>query len=140
MELITYLTFDGTCKEALDFYVETFGAEITMSSPFSDLPPDPNMPPLSEDAADRILHARMTIGGTQIYASDSFPGQPVQHGGFSLSAQFDDVSQAEKAFAALSDGGTVTMAAGKTFWAEYFGVVTDKFGVSWMVNVDLPEG
>ena len=138
MQLVTYLTFDGTCRDALEFYAETLGGEIIMISPFSDLPDEPGMPPIGPEHANRVLHARMSLGGQILMASDSFPGQPVAHGGYSLSAQFTDIAEAKAKFEAISAGGEVTMPAGPTFWAAYFGVAKDKFGVSWMVNVDLP--
>ena len=135
MLLQTYVTFDGTCREALEFYRRELGAEIVMVSPYSDLPKDAPMQ-VGLEHADRVLHARFLLGGQVIMASDSFPGQPVNHSGFSLSLNLEDKTAAETVFDALSNGGQVTMPLAKTFWAELFGVCTDKFGISWMVNVD----
>ncbi len=135
MQLQTYLTFDGTCRDALAFYKKVLGAEIVMLSPYSDLPQDGPMQ-VGPEHMDRVLHARFLLGGQVMMASDSWPGQPVDHGGFSLSLNLEDKAAAEKIFGALSEGGQVSMPLAKTFWAEFFGVCTDRFGISWMINVD----
>lgn len=129
MQLATYLNFDGTCREAMTFYAETFGAEIRSVSTFADL--SGGAPPGGED---RILNMQMTLGGHLVMGSDTPPGRPVAHGGFALTAGCADEAEARAAFAALSEGGEVTMPLGPTFWSSLFGMCTDRFGVAWMVN------
>ncbi len=135
MDIHTYLTFDGTCEEALNFYAQALDGEILMLSRISGMPGG-DLPPGAEV---RILHGRLSLGGQVIMASDSFPGQRVSHGGFSMSLGFDMVEEARIAFEKLSAGGEVTMEFAETFWAKAFGICTDQFGVSWMVNVDKPD-
>lgn len=126
-----YLTFDGNCAEAMLFYEKTFGAKLTLMK-FGDSPMAGQSPP---EARDRIMHARLELDGRVLMASDTMPGMKYQgiHGA-SISLSFADVKQAEKVFAALAEGGNVTMPLQKTFWVESFGMVTDRFGAHWMVN------
>jgi len=133
MHVQPYLNFDGSCAEALDFYKKTLGAEINMMMRFADspTPPDPGMvPPGSED---KIMHAQFMIGASTIMASDGrCTGKPMFQG-VSLSVSADDDSSAERMFAELAQGGQVQMAMTTTFFAARFGMVADKFGVSWMI-------
>jgi PhnB protein len=131
-QLDSYLFFDGTCAEAMRFYERTLGGKIEMMMTHAQSPEAAKSPPGS---ADRILHARLLIDGHVLMASDSMPGQP--YGGmkgFSLSLGYPTVAEAKKVFAALSDGGKVIMPMDKTFWAEAFGMLVDRFGTPWMVS------
>jgi len=135
MQLQTYLFFDGRCEEAVEFYKEVLGAEVTMLMRFKDSPepPQPGMvPPGSED---KVMHMSFRIGETTVLASDGrCQGKP-SFQGFSLSLTVPNESEAERRFAALADGGQVQMPMTKTFFSPRFGMVADRFGVSWMIYV-----
>ena len=128
-----YLFFGGRCEEALEFYRKALGAELVMLSRFKEAPePQPGMPDCFDE---KIMHATLRIGETLLMASDGRCEGPQNFEGFSLSITVADETEAERIFAALSDGGIVTMALAKTFWAPKFGMLQDKFGVGWMVSV-----
>jgi PhnB protein len=135
MYIQPYLFFDGRCEEAVEFYTQALGAEVTMLMRFKDSPepPPPGMiPPGSEH---KIMHTSLRIGETIVMASDgSCQGQPSLQG-FSLSLTVPNAAEADRIFAALADGGQVQMPLDKTFWSPRFGMVADRFGVSWMINV-----
>jgi PhnB protein len=127
------LFFDGRCEEAIDFYRDKLGAEVTMLVRFKDSPTPAGMiPPGGEN---KVMHAHLLIGGADMLASDGrCQGNP-QFQGFSLSLTASSDDEAEKMFTALSDGGAVQMPLAKTFFSSRFGMVADRFGVSWMVYV-----
>ena len=128
-----YLFFGGRCEEAIEFYRKALGAELVMLSRFKEAPePQPGMPDCFEE---KIMHATLRIGETLLMASDGRCEGPQNFEGFSLSITVADDAEAERVFTALSDGGLVTMALAKTFWAPKFGMLQDKFGVGWMVSV-----
>ena len=130
-----YLNFDGRCEEALEFYRGALGAEVTALMRFKDSP-EPHAPGMVPPGAqDKVMHASFRIGDTTVMASDCHAGGRPSFQGFSLSLTLPDGARAERAFAALTDGGQVQMPLGKTFFASRFGVVADRFGVSWMVYV-----
>lgn len=130
-----YLFFDGRCEEALDFYSKAVGAKVEMLLRFKDSPepPPPGMvPPGSEN---KVMHCGFRIGSTLLMASDgNCAGKPA-FSGFSLSLTATDTAEAERLFKALGDGGKVEMPLGKTFFSPSFGMLTDRFGVPWMVVV-----
>ncbi len=127
-----YLNFDGTCAEAMRFYERVLGGKIDNMQTFGQSPMADQMPP---GCADRVMHARMTLDGAVIMASDTMPGQPF-HGmhGFAVALTYPTAGEAKEVFDALSDGAKVGMPLQKTFWAEAFGMLTDRFGTPWMVN------
>ena len=131
-----YLFFDGRCEEALGFYQRALGAELTMMMRFKEAPQpsSPGMvPPGSED---KVMHASFRIGDTTVMASDG-PCQGQQNfQGFALSLTVANEAEADRKFAALADGGQVRMPLAKTFFSPSFGMVADRFGVSWMVYVE----
>ena len=130
----TYLNFDGRCEEALNFYKKALGAEVTALMRMKDAPQgsSEHCPPANPD---QVMHSSFRIGETTVMASDcNGTGKPAFQG-FSLSIAARDEAQADRLFAALSDGGQVQMPLGKTFFSSRFGVVADRFGVSWMVVV-----
>ena len=135
MQVQAYLFFNGRCEEAVEFYRKTLGAEVTMLMRFADSPepPQPGMvPPGSEN---KIMHSSFRIGDTTVMASDGrCQGQP-SFQGFSLSLEAPDEAEADRLFAALADGGQVQMPLTKTFLSSRFGMVADRFGVSWMIIV-----
>ena len=130
-----YLYFDGRTDEALEFYKKAIGAEVTFLMRFKDSPVanDPKMvPPGTED---KVMHSNFKVGDTQIMASDGHCGGKAQFQGISLTINADDIAQADRLFAALGEGGQVQMPMTETFFSPRFGMVADKFGVSWMVIV-----
>lgn len=130
MKALPYLGFDGRCAEAFRFYQRTFGGDLEImthgDSPIADEVPDA--------AHDRVLHACLTVGEMVLMGSDAPPDWHGTPEGLSVSLQLSDVVDAERIFATLADGGAVEMPLGKTFWAERFGMVTDRFDIPWMVN------
>jgi PhnB protein len=135
MSLNTYLTFGGTCREAMSFYAECLGVELEMIMPFAGTPAEAEVLP---EWRDKIMHASLRYNGVALMASDGMGPGAVAHQGFSISVQATSIDDAERLFAALGAGGTVTMPLEETFWAISFGVLTDRFGVSWMINLDRP--
>ena len=132
MQVQPYLFFDGRCDEALEFYKRTVGAKVGMLMRFKDAP-DQSM--VSAGSENKIMHAQVQIGDTTVLASDGRnQGQP-KFEGFALTITAKDEAEADKLFAALSDGGQVRMPLAKTFFSPRFGMLADKFGVSWMVLV-----
>lgn len=128
-----YLFFGGRCEEAIDFYRKSLNAEVAMLVRFKEAPePQPKMPECFED---KIMHATLKIGDTMLLASDGRCDGQATFEGFSLSLTVPDEAEAERVFAALGEGGLVTMKLEKTFWAPKFGMLTDRFGVGWMVSV-----
>lgn len=127
-----YLTFDGDCAEAMRFYERVLGGKLEMMVTHRESPGGDQAPP---EAADRIMHARLVVDGRVLMASDSMPGQPYE--GMKnvwISMAYPDASAAKRVFAALGEGGTVTMPFQQTFWADGFGMLVDRFGTCWMVN------
>ena len=135
MQVQPYLFFDGRCEEAIEFYRSALGAEVTMLMRFKENP-DPVEPGMVPPGAEhKVMHASFRIGDTTVLASDGrCLGRP-SFQGFSLSLTVPDAVEAERLFAALADGGQVQMPMGKTFFSPRFGMVADRFGVSWMVYV-----
>ena len=135
MEIQPYLFFDGRCDEAIAFYRDALGAQELMKMRFKDAPPSDGYQ-ISPDSAEKIMHAALAIGSTHLLMSDSQDSQnKTSHSGFSISVSADDVASGEKYFNALAQGGHITMPFQKTFWTEGFGMLVDKFGVPWMINV-----
>jgi PhnB protein len=128
-----YLFFGGRCDEAIDFYRKTLNAEVTMLMRFKDAPE--KQPGLPECFEDKVMHAALKVGDTVLMASDGRCDGQATFEGFSLSITVPDEGEADRVFGALSDGGLVTMPLEKTFWAPKFGMLTDRFGVGWMVSV-----
>jgi PhnB protein len=132
MNLQPYLFFDGKCEEALDFYKRAVGAEPKMLMRFKDTP-DQSM--VSPGSHDKIMHAQIRIGDTTVLMSDGrCLGKP-DFQGFALTISAKSEAEADKLFGALGEGGQVTMPLAKTFFSPRFGMLTDKFGVGWMVIV-----
>jgi PhnB protein len=135
MPVQPYLFFDGRCEEAVEFYRSALGAEVTMLVRFKDSPDpcEPGMVP--PGAGDKVMHMSFRIGDTTVLASDGrCEGRP-SFQGFSLSLTVPNDAEAERLFASLADGGQVQMPLTKTFFSSRFGMVADRFGVSWMIYV-----
>lgn len=135
MPVQTYLFFDGRCEEALNFYKRTLGASIDMMLRMSESP-EPPPPECANMPGDAIMHSSFRIGDTVLMASDAPPSGDRPFKGFSLSISAPSEADARRQFDALADGGKVDMPLGKTFWSPCFGMLTDRFGVSWMVGVE----
>jgi PhnB protein len=132
MQVQPYLFFDGRCDEALEFYKKAIGAELKMLMRWKDAPDNSMATPAN---ADKVMHARFQVGETTILGSDGRnSGQP-KFEGFALTISAKDEADADKKFAALVEGGQVTMPLSKTFFSPRFGMLADKFGVHWMVIV-----
>lgn len=140
MKLSTYLTFDGQAREAFTFYQQVLGGTLEMMT-FAQAPEAEHFP---AEHRERIMHVCLTLDDYRLMASDTMPGMDCGSGtyegikGCSISLHPDSVTEGERLFAGLSAGGQVVMPMEKTFWAERFGMFTDRFGVSWMVNCEQP--
>ena len=136
MQIQPYLFFNGRCEEAIAFYRKALGAELEMMMRFNESP-DP-MPPgmLAPGFENKVMHASLRIGGAVLMASDGMAAGATDFKGFSLSIDAPDEAGVDRKFNALAEGGTVTMPLGKTFWSPRFGMVTDRFGVGWMVGLE----
>lgn len=134
-----YLFFNGNCQEAVEFYGKALGAEVEMMMRFKESPepPPPGTVPPGYD--DKIMHTSFRIGQTTVMASDGCETGGANFQGFSLSLSVPTEAEADRVFAALAEGGKVQMPLEKTFWSPRFGMVTDRFGVGWMVSVFPPE-
>jgi PhnB protein len=136
MKLNTYLNYGGNCAQAFRFYEEHLGGKIVMVSTYGQQPNAHSVPPGMENA---VLHARINIGGTELFGSDVPPGrfQPMRSAYLSLSVESSD--EAERIYALLSDGGEVFMPMEETFFAFRFAMLRDKFGTSWMLIHERPR-
>jgi PhnB protein len=133
MQIQPYLFFDGRCEEAVEFYKSKLGAKIEMLMRFGENPEPAANPPGSDD---KVMHACLRIGDTAVMASDGNCAGKPSFQGFSLSLTAKDVPEARRLFAALGEGGQVQMPFAQTFFSPGFGMVADRFGVSWMVIVE----
>jgi len=130
-----YLFFNGRCEEAIEFYRRALGAQVNMLMRFKESPEAPPPGTLPPDSGDKVMHADVRIGGSNVLMSDGQCGGQTKFDGFSLSLTVKDPAEAEQRFAALAQGGQVGMPLGKTFFSPSFGMVADRFGVNWMVYV-----
>jgi PhnB protein len=130
-----YLLFDGRCEEAFRFYEKTLGAKIEAMLRAEGTPMADKVPP---EQRNKIMHARLIVGGTVLMASDCPPDQYKAPQGFSVTLGVETPDEAERVFNALADGGAVRMPIAETFWARRFGMLTDRFGIPWMVNCEKP--
>lgn len=129
-----YLFFGGRTEEAIEFYKNAIGAELEMLMRFNESPvptPEGKVPPGFEN---KVMHASFKVGSSSIMASDG-TNEELKFSGFFLSLSVPTEAEADRAFAALADGGKVEMPLGQTFWSPKFGMLTDKFGMGWMVSV-----
>lgn len=131
MQLNPYLNFDGNCAEAFTFYEEVLGGKIVALANHSESPMAEQLP---TEWHDRILHVRLEVGDSVLMGSDSPPDFHTQPKGMHVSIQIENATDAERIFNALAAGGCITMPFEKTFWAERFGMLVDRFGTPWMIN------
>ncbi|HYO76663.1 MAG TPA: VOC family protein [Thermoanaerobaculia bacterium] len=137
-EFTTYLSFDGNCREAMRFYETVLNGKLAALITNGETPAAEHVPPGN---ADRIMHAYLVCDGFVVMAGDSMVGQHRPMQGFHLTLSYTDVAEAQRVYDALSEGGTVEMPFQPTFWAERFGMLTDRFGTPWIINGgNAPEG
>jgi PhnB protein len=131
-----YLMFGGRCQEAIEFYRDAVGAEVQMVMRFKEAPEQPPPGMIPDNWGDKVMHSAFKIGDTLIMASDGCQSTGTGFEGISLALSVANPAEAEMKFAALSQGGQVTMPLAKTFFSPAFGTLNDRFGVSWMVVVE----
>jgi PhnB protein len=130
MKTNTYLFFDGNCAEAFKFYEQVLGAKTQMVMHYEGSPAAGQVP---ADKENQVLHGRITVGDSTLLASDCPPGSYNKPQGYTVTLDFDKPAEAERIFHALAEGGSVTMPMEKTFFAERFGMLVDRFAIPWMV-------
>ncbi len=145
MSVGPYIFFDGTCEEAIAFYQQALGAELLFKMTFGEMPNEEEAPKAEgcdsgfNWSDDKILHANVRIAGGEVMMSDgNMCADKVKHTGYALNLGTKDLAEGERWFDNLAAGGDVTMPWGETFWAQGFGMVTDKYGIHWMINVEKP--
>ena len=129
-----YLFFGGRCEEALGFYGTALGAKVDMVMHYKESPEPPPPGMLAPGFENKVMHSTFHIGGTTLMASDGC-GETPNFAGFSLALALPTEAEADRAFAALAAGGRVKMPLTKTFWSPRFGMLTDRFGIGWMISV-----
>lgn len=135
--LSIYINFEDNCREAFEAYRAIFGGEYSNVMTFADMPPDDDSPPMPEGWDDKIMHVSLPIGNGVLMGSDMPPGfgPPLTVGSnYSVSYAAPSRQEADRVFAALADGGEVTMELQDMFWGDYFGACTDRFGINWQVH------
>jgi PhnB protein len=129
-----HLTFDGRCKEAFEFYEKCLGARVVTMMTYADTPLMEHMP---AGTGNRIMHASLVLGDQVLMGSDAHPAIPYEGiKACDVALHVESPAEAERLFAALSEGGTVQMPLAETFWSPRFGMLTDRFGVPWMINCE----
>jgi PhnB protein len=138
-----YLTFNGNCEEAFNFYKSVFGGEFPYTGRFKDMPPQPGQPPLPDEMGNRIMHISLPVSKETIIMGSDTGGEWAkdfkQGNNFSISINAGSKEEADKIFNGLSAGGKITMPMNNTFWGDYFGMLTDKFGINWMMSFALQQ-
>ena len=133
-DMSTYLTFDGNCRQAMEFYKKCLGGELFFM-PVGESPVE-----APKEAKDRIMHASLKIGSISLLAADSWMNQPLHTGNnFAICMVPESLQETKRLFAALSENGKVGMELQDTFWGAHFGMVVDQFGISWMLNFENPK-
>lgn len=135
MKLTPYLNFGGNAREALDFYANALDGQVVYMQRYGDSPM-----PGDEDYKNKVMHARLQFGDNLIMVSDAMKGYEIStKGNIQLSVEMDDLRQQERVFSRMAEGGKVTMPLSDQFWGARFGMLQDKFGVSWMFNCNLKK-
>lgn len=135
-----YLTFNGNCLEAFNFYKSVFGGDFPYVGKFNEMPPQEGMPPMSAEDGEKIMHISLPISTETILMGSDTGGEWSSNfsigNNFSISVNTQSTQEAVQLFNGLSLDGQITMPLAKTFWGSYFGMLTDKFGINWMVSFD----
>ena len=137
MKVQAYVSFSGRCEEALEFYKKSIGAEVTGLLRWKDSPDAAMKSPPGHE--EKVMNASFRIGETDLMADDGMGEKNAEFKGMTLVIEVADDAEAKRVFTALGEGGKVTMPLMKTFWTSSFGMLTDQFGVPWMVNVAAPK-
>lgn len=137
MKLSPHLSFNGDCEAALKFYETALGGEIAFLTTWGDTPMAKNVP---ADWAKKVIHATFVVGGQTLGAADAPPPHFKKAQGFAITLETDDPKEAERLFKALSEKAEIGMPLQETFWARKFGMLTDRFGIPWMINCGKPRG
>jgi PhnB protein len=127
-----HLAFPGTCREAFDFYEKVFGTKRLMTMTYGEAPPGT---PVPTDAKNLVMHTALPLGNITLMGADNPPGTGNARGGFQVCLDTSDEAEVRRLFNLLAEGGSVYMPLGKTFWSPLFGMLTDRFGVGWMLSV-----
>lgn len=130
-----YLFFNGRCEEALEFYKNAIGAEVTMLMRYKESPEKPPEGMLAPGFENKVMHASVRVGQSIVMCSDGCSAEAANFNGFSLSLALSTPEEVDRIFNALAVGGKIEMPVTKTFWSPRFGMLTDKFGIGWMVTV-----
>jgi PhnB protein len=133
MQMTTYLSFKGECEAAFKVYEQCFGGQLGAIFRYAGSPMADSVP---ADWSDKVMHSSLTVGGQVLMGGDVVPGRYEEPKGFSLSLQMKSTADADRIFHELAKDGRVVMALEKTFWAERFGMVVDRFGIPWMINCE----
>jgi PhnB protein len=133
MQINPYLNFNGQCDAAFKFYEQSLGGKTLFKLTYAQSPMAKDTPP---EFQNHILHARMVVGANVLMGSDSPPGRYEEPKGLTISLNIETVEEAERVFAALSEKATICMPIQETFWAHRFGMLTDQFGIPWMINCE----
>ncbi len=136
MQLNPYLSFDGRCEAAFKFYEKVLGGKIVAMMTYAETPMKDQMP---AEQHGKIVHARIAVGDEVLMGGDAPPGRYEPAKGMVVAIGIDQPAEAERVFNALSEGATITMPIAETFWAQRFGMLTDQFGIPWMVNCERPH-
>lgn len=137
LRLNPYLILDGNAKEAISFYEKALDANVVMVQTFGEMPANPDFP-LPESAKDRVAHATLRVGETDLMFSDTFPGQPVQSSNqVQICITTDDVERSKQIYEHLKEGGKVGMPLQETFWSPAYGSLTDQYGVIWSISTEV---
>lgn len=137
MQWNPYLAFNGQCETAFKFYERCLGGQLVAMITYGAMPSAENVP---AEHRNRIMHARLVVGDQVLMGADAHPGQPYDGvKGCSVAVQVGTPQEAERVFNALAEKGKVVMPLGETFWAVRFGMLTDQFGVPWMINCEKPR-
>lgn len=132
MKMSVHLNFGGNCKEAFEFYAKVFKAGNPFLMTYAQAPGGAPVPP---DWSDKVMHTAIPLAGGTLMGCDAPPGRSAPMGGFQVCVEDKDQAEVKRMFEALSEGGNVSMPLAKTFWSPLFGMLTDRFGVNWMLSV-----
>jgi PhnB protein len=136
VKIVPYLFFDGTCEAAMNLYAKVLGGRIDGLMRFKDMPADQQRPGMDQ----KVVHAHLVADGCELMASDAPSEYFRKAQGVAVSVHVDKPAEADRIFNALGEGGEISMPIGKTFWAERFGMLTDRFGTPWMIDCPPAAG
>lgn len=140
MKFVPYLSFEGNAEEAINFYLDALGGQVTGIMRYKEAPPSEGMPPTPDDYMEKILHGELNVKGEPLYFSDNFPGMKVTKGNIvEINISCDSEEELRDIFDKLVVGGEVRMPVDKMFWDSVFGSLIDKFGIGWSLNYALPQ-